>query len=93
MAVFSQYLRNIPVPCLTRKQGKIERSSFYMFKLFPVLLTIVVVWGFCAILTVAGALDTPDGEVRNAARTDLKFGLVKRANWFRFPYPCKSPSN
>ena len=36
-----------------------------VFKLFPILLTILIVWGLCAVLTAAGAISED-----NAARCD-----------------------
>jgi len=82
MTVFSQYIRNVPVPCLGYSEGRLRRSSFYVFKLFPVLLTILAAWGFCAILTVQEVF-----PAASPGRTDTKLDLVARADWFRFPYP------
>ena len=53
--------------------------------MFPILITILVVWSLCAILTVSGALPERDG-----ARTDTNIQLLYKADWFRFPYPCES---
>lgn len=50
-----------------------------------VLLSIVIVWSLCAILTVGEAL-----EVGNPARTDNKINILLEAPWFRFPYPCNN---
>lgn len=55
-----------------------------MFKLFPILITILLVWSLCAILTATGALPEKDG-----ARTDTNIQLLYKADWFRIPYPCK----
>ena len=55
-----------------------------MFKLFPILITILLVWSLCAILTAAGALPEKDG-----ARTDTNIQLLYKADWFRIPYPCE----
>ena len=68
MTVCSQYLRNVSK----------------VFKLFPILITILSVWGLCAILTVTEAI-SPD----NGARTDKNIELLYKADWFRFPYPCE----
>ncbi|XP_022242450.1 solute carrier family 23 member 1-like [Limulus polyphemus] len=57
-------------------------NGLSFFKLFPVLLTIVIVWIFCAILTVSGALKPTD-----PARTDLRLQTLYSSPWFRFPYP------
>ena len=68
MTLCSQYLRNVSK----------------VFKLFPILITILSVWGLCAILTVTEAI-SPD----NGARTDKNIELLYKADWFRFPYPCE----
>ena len=52
--------------------------------LSQVLLSIVLVWTLCAILTVSDAFQTG-----SPARTDNKINILYEAPWFRFPYPCK----
>ena len=84
MTLCSQYLRNITIPLPMWRAGKIRLSRVHVFKLFPILITILVMWGFCAILTVSGAISEENG-----ARTDKNLQLVYNAAWFRFPYPCK----
>ena len=48
-----------------------------------VLLSIVLVWTLCAVLTAGGAL--PEAS---PARTDNKINILLEAPWFRIPYPC-----
>merc|ERR1712179_347717 len=76
------------------------KSKFEVFKLFPVLLTILFMWALCAILTNI-ALEYPTYTVGNTtyrswsnnswlntrARTDTNLPLLKDSLWFRFPYP------
>lgn len=83
MILFSQYLRNVALPIPTYKKASgTGFSRIYIFKLFPVLLAIVLSWGLCAILTAAGAF--PEGS---KARTDLTTNLLINSPWFRVPYP------
>ncbi|XP_042213697.1 solute carrier family 23 member 2-like isoform X2 [Homarus americanus] len=83
MILFSQYLRDVAVPFPTyNKNSGCAASYVYIFKLFPVLMAIVLSWGFCAILTAAEVF--PEG---NKARTDLTTGLLRQSSWFTFPYP------
>jgi len=82
MTLFSQYLRNIDLPAPTIRDGRLQTVRVGVFKLFPILLTILIVWGLCAILTATGAISED-----NAARTDSKIALVSKSLWFRFPYP------
>ena len=41
MTLFSQYLRNVSIPCLSYENGKCKVARMDVFKLFPVLLTII----------------------------------------------------
>jgi len=72
MTICSQYLRNFKLPLL----------NVQVFKLFPILITILIMWGLCAILTVSGAFSKDNG-----ARTDTNIKILEKADWFRFPYP------
>nr|CAD7464110.1 unnamed protein product [Timema tahoe] len=47
-----------------------------------VLLTIMLMWGICGLLTVTDYL-----PLGHAARTDVKIGILEESPWFRFPYP------
>ena len=86
MVLFSQYLEKawIPIPvCSKATEGNKQRiRKFKIFSLFPVLLTILIMWGICGICTLAGVEDTNirvDGE---------KMTMFNKAKWFRMPYPC-----
>ncbi|XP_076352603.1 solute carrier family 23 member 2-like [Tachypleus tridentatus] len=83
LVLFSQYLENINIPgcSYSRERGwKIEKLP--VFKLFPVILTVVTAWVICFILTAADALGPT-----NSARTDLRVQTMYSSPWFRFPYP------
>ncbi|MPC58198.1 Solute carrier family 23 member 2 [Portunus trituberculatus] len=83
LVMFSQYLKEVPLPIPLYKVGSgCTISWFYLFKLFPVLLAILLSWGLCAILTAADAF--PED---NLARTDLNIDIISNSPWFRFPYP------
>merc|ERR1712198_16602 len=85
MVLFSQYLEKawIPIPvCSKATEGNKQRiRKFKIFSLFPVLLTILIMWGICGICTLAGVEDNNirvDGE---------KMTMFNKAKWFRMPYP------
>lgn len=81
--VFCLYMENIPLPFPTySKKGGCHVGWFYIFKLFPILTTIAIMWLVCYILTVSDVLQ--DG---NGARTDVKSDIIANSPWFRFPYP------
>ncbi|XP_033331229.2 solute carrier family 23 member 1 [Megalopta genalis] len=83
LTLYSQILVNVPFPILMYRKGQgIRVAWFELFKLFPVLLTIVVMWIICTILTVTDAL--PEGH---PARADSKLKIINQSPWFRVPYP------
>ncbi|XP_057376803.1 solute carrier family 23 member 1-like [Daphnia carinata] len=83
--LFSQYLKHVkcPLPTYGKEHGW-SVKKLDIFTLLPVLLSIVLVWTLCAILTASGAL-----ELGSPARTDNKINILLEAPWFRFPYPCQ----
>ncbi|KDR08101.1 Solute carrier family 23 member 1 [Zootermopsis nevadensis] len=83
LTVFSQCLAGVTVPFPGYKRGRgFTIIWFHLFKLFPVLLTIMIMWGICGLLTLSGNL--PEGH---PARTDVKLRIIEDSPWFRFPYP------
>ncbi|XP_024879183.1 solute carrier family 23 member 1-like isoform X1 [Temnothorax curvispinosus] len=79
----SQILVNVPFPFVMYRKGHgLHIIWFELFKLFPVLLTIIVMWIICAILTVTDTL--PFGH---PARSDSKLRIINDSPWFRVPYP------
>ncbi|XP_063618829.1 solute carrier family 23 member 2 [Cydia splendana] len=83
LTVFSQCMGGVSVPTLSWKRSTgCSVQWFPLFKLFPVLLTIAIMWFVCLILTLTEAL--PAGH---PARTDLKLVIIEDAPWFRVPYP------
>ncbi|XP_043268105.1 solute carrier family 23 member 2 isoform X2 [Venturia canescens] len=83
LTLFSQILVNVKVPIITYRKGDGLRIVWFaLFRLFPVLLTIVMMWIVCATLTVTDAL--PRGH---PGRTDSKLQILTDSAWFRVPYP------
>ncbi|XP_014474516.1 PREDICTED: solute carrier family 23 member 1 isoform X1 [Dinoponera quadriceps] len=83
LTTYSQILVNVPVPfVIYRKDHGLRLIWFELFKLFPVLLTIIAMWIICTILTVMDAL--PMGH---PARSDSKLKIISDSPWFRVPYP------
>uniref|UniRef100_UPI00398F12F5 xan_ur_permease domain-containing protein n=1 Tax=Pristiophorus japonicus TaxID=55135 RepID=UPI00398F12F5 len=86
--IFSQYLRSVPVPFPAFSRSK-KCHIYWMniFQIFPVLLGIVVSWTICLLLTYFNIFpDDPDSYGYHA-RTDIKSDVIRRADWFRIPYP------
>ena len=75
LVLFSQYLKDVPIPL---PKGK----KVYLFRMFPVLLTILIMWMMCAIFTATDVFGDND-----AARTDLNGKIIGDIDWARVPYP------
>ncbi|XP_050531173.1 solute carrier family 23 member 2 isoform X2 [Daktulosphaira vitifoliae] len=83
LTLFSQFLTNVRVPIVSYSSYKgIHITWFNIFQLFPVLLTITIMWIICAVLTA-----TDYFPVGHPARTDVKIRIIEDADWFRIPYP------
>ncbi|XP_015595433.1 solute carrier family 23 member 2 isoform X1 [Cephus cinctus] len=83
LTLYSQILVNVRFPVVTyRKQEGFQIIWFSLFKLFPVLLTIVAMWAICGILTATDVL--PPGH---PGRADTKLKIISDSPWFRIPYP------
>ncbi|CAG4975797.1 unnamed protein product [Colias eurytheme] len=83
LTIFSQCMGEVKIPTVAWRKGVgFTIIWFPLFKLFPVLLTIVIMWAICGILTITGVF-----EPGHPARTDLKVNIIEDAPWFRVPYP------
>ncbi|KAK3753040.1 hypothetical protein QZH41_008770 [Actinostola sp. cb2023] len=86
--LFSQFLPNIkaPFPSWSRSKG-CYIARFPFFRLFPVILAIIISWLVCAIITAAGGFPDDPKHPNYLARTDARTIVLREAKWFRFPYP------
>ena len=84
MVLFSQYLKDVPLPIPTfswsEKSFHIKKA--YILRIFPVLLTMVFMWLVCLILTLTDVLPEND-----PGRVDSSLDLIENVQWFRVPYP------
>ncbi|KAL8221761.1 UNVERIFIED_CONTAM: hypothetical protein K2H54_074460 [Gekko kuhli] len=88
IVLFSQYLKNVPVPVPAYKRSrKCHFSKIYLFQIFPVLLGLSITWLVCFALTVSNVFPSNPEAYGYAARTDSKGDVLSKAPWFRFPYP------
>lgn len=86
--LFSLYLRNIPclIPSWSSKK-KCHVIRFHVFKLFPVILAVILAWSVSAILTECDVFTSNSTLPEYKARTDARLDVLSNANWFFFPYP------
>ncbi|XP_053109866.1 solute carrier family 23 member 1-like [Hemicordylus capensis] len=88
IVLFSQYLKNVPVPLPAyQKSRKCHFSKVYLFQIFPVLFGLSISWILCLVLTVTNVFPSDPKAYGYLARTDSKGDVVSKAPWFRFPYP------
>ncbi|XP_074757556.1 solute carrier family 23 member 1-like isoform X1 [Athene noctua] len=88
IVLFSQYLKDVPVPLPSYQRGKkCHLSPVYLFQIFPVLLGLSLSWLLCYILTVTDVLPADPTAYGHLARTDTRGDVLSQAPWFRLPYP------
>ncbi|MCI4386493.1 hypothetical protein PGIGA_G00063030 [Pangasianodon gigas] len=90
IVLFAQYLRNwpVPFPFYSRQKG-CHTSRFQIFKMFPIIMAIMLVWLVCYILTLTDVLPNDPEKYGYKARTDARGEIMSQAPWFRMPYPCQ----
>ncbi|CAI5785830.1 solute carrier family 23 member 1-like [Podarcis lilfordi] len=88
IVLFSQYLKNVPVPVPSYSTSKrCHFSKIYLFQIFPVLFGLTLTWLLCFILTITNVFPSDPLAYGYKARTDSKGDVLSQAPWFRFPYP------
>ncbi|XP_067879130.1 solute carrier family 23 member 2-like isoform X2 [Heterodontus francisci] len=87
---FSQYARNVklPLPVYKYKKGW-TAYKFELFKMFPIILAILVSWLLCFIFTVTDVFPPDSEQYGYYARTDARKAVLSVAPWFKVPYPCQ----
>ncbi|NWU09224.1 S23A1 protein, partial [Cephalopterus ornatus] len=90
IVLFAQYLRQVAI-CLPgyRRGHGFVLLRIQIFKMFPIILAIMVVWLFCYVLTCTGVFPSQPEEYGYKARTDARGEILSVAPWFRVPYPCQ----
>ncbi|GAB0196152.1 solute carrier family 23 member 1 [Grus japonensis] len=90
IVLFAQYLRHITVclPGYRRGRGFVL-LRVQIFKMFPIILAIMVVWLLCYVLTRTGVFPSQPEVYGYKARTDARGEILSVAPWFRVPYPCQ----
>uniref|UniRef100_A0A3B5KV66 Uncharacterized protein n=1 Tax=Xiphophorus couchianus TaxID=32473 RepID=A0A3B5KV66_9TELE len=58
-----------------------------VFKMFPIIMAILVSWLLCFIFTVTDVFPPEENKYGFYARTDARQGILKAAPWFKIPYP------
>ncbi|XP_068617159.1 solute carrier family 23 member 2 [Brachionichthys hirsutus] len=86
--LFSQYARNVhfPLPIYKAKKGWTS-YRLQVFKMFPIIMAILVSWMLCFIFTVTDVFPPEKDKYGFYARTDARQGILAIAPWFKIPYP------
>ncbi|KAG8579258.1 hypothetical protein GDO81_010778 [Engystomops pustulosus] len=88
--LFAQYLRNITLKLPYYKFGKgIKTYKLQIFKMFPIIMAIMIAWLLCYILTLTNVFPSDSKAYGYNARTDARGEIMSSSPWFRFPYPCQ----
>lgn len=83
LTLFSQIMCDVSIPVVAYRKGHgLEVRQFQLFRLFPVLLTIMIMWGLCGILTATDVFPPS-----HPSRTDVRLNVLTSAKWFYVPYP------
>ncbi|XP_061105331.1 solute carrier family 23 member 1 [Conger conger] len=90
IVLFAQYLRNwaVSLPTYNRQEG-CTTTKVQIFKMFPIIIAIMVVWLLCYVLTLTDLLPRDPSQYGHKARTDARGEIMSLAPWFRLPYPCQ----
>ncbi|XP_069001402.1 solute carrier family 23 member 1 [Embiotoca jacksoni] len=90
IVLFAQYLRStsLPFPVYSRENG-LTFARVQIFKMFPIILAIMLVWLICYILTLTNLLPNDPDRYGYKARTDARGDIMTSSPWFRVPYPCQ----
>ncbi|XP_067422907.1 solute carrier family 23 member 1 isoform X1 [Emydura macquarii macquarii] len=90
IVLFAQYLRNVTFRLPGYKWGQgCTVFRLQIFKMFPIILAIMVVWMLCYILTLTDVFPRDAEAYGYKARTDARGEIMSIAPWFRLPYPCQ----
>jgi len=82
ITLFSQVVKEVEVPMPGYSNGACKIFRWPIFKLFPIMIALFIVWTFSAILTASGAFGKG-----HRARTDNRISVLEKVPWFRVPYP------
>ncbi|XP_055499053.1 solute carrier family 23 member 1-like isoform X1 [Leucoraja erinacea] len=90
IVLFAQYLRNVNflMPAFRRGSG-CTTVKIQIFKMFPIIMAIMVVWLICYVLTLTDVFPKNPEQYGFKARTDARGEIMSTAPWFRMPYPCQ----
>uniref|UniRef100_A0A8C7V0I3 Solute carrier family 23 member 1 n=1 Tax=Oncorhynchus mykiss TaxID=8022 RepID=A0A8C7V0I3_ONCMY len=88
IVLFAQYLRNwsFPLPSYNRKKG-FSTARVQIFKMFPIIMAIMLVWLLCYILTLTDVLPSDPSQYGQKARTDARGDIMTLSPWFRWGLP------
>ncbi|XP_060599953.1 solute carrier family 23 member 1-like [Ruditapes philippinarum] len=86
--VLSMYLGHKPmiIPAWTRKKG-FHTIRYPLHQVFAILISIIIGWAVCGIMTAAGAFPTDKTNIQYKARTDARADIITNSEWFYLPHP------
>ncbi|XP_045188670.2 solute carrier family 23 member 2-like isoform X1 [Mercenaria mercenaria] len=84
----SLYLGHRPmiIPVWTRRKG-FHTIRYPLHQVFAILISILIGWAVCGIMTAAGAFPTDKTNIQYKARTDARADVIYESEWFYLPHP------
>ena len=88
MIILSVYMSHIkvPLPRCSRKSTT-KPKPFPVFQVFPILITLIIMWIVCLICTQLGVFSDSDTSLSFRARTDVRNKVIQATPWILIPYP------
>ncbi|PIO56657.1 hypothetical protein TELCIR_21943 [Teladorsagia circumcincta] len=83
MAVYLEDVR-VPVPYYSFNKMRVITTRLRLFGQFPYLLSIVLVWFICYLMTVTN-FEPPGGQARTDKNVTMM--VLKESPWFQVPIP------
>ncbi|XP_048745910.2 solute carrier family 23 member 2-like [Ostrea edulis] len=76
----------VPIPSFSL-QRKCHTKRLPVFQLFPVVISVAIVWSLSHVLTVTDVFPSNSTVTGHKARTDSKLEIMTDSPWFTFPLP------
>ncbi|XP_064652942.1 solute carrier family 23 member 1-like isoform X1 [Lineus longissimus] len=88
LVTFSTFMRELKTPVVSwSKKRRFHVVWIPSFKLFPILLSLLISWIVCWIMTATGSITDDPSDPAYTTRTDASLDGLYQAKWFFVPYP------
>ncbi|KAL4228724.1 hypothetical protein ACF0H5_011767 [Mactra antiquata] len=86
--ILTLYLRHWPmvIPMWSREKG-CHTIRYPLHQVFAILISIIIGWSVCGIMTAAGAFPDDKKDIMYKARTDARSDDIVNSPWIYIPHP------